>query len=103
MITSQPFCFDLDALERLSDRRAAKQLMRHLKPVADQILAAQPPPPRPAQFAFPTLTPVTMSLDYMPILALEEMNTPKKVTSFSSCVSFVEGTFVDDQKPHKYD
>jgi hypothetical protein len=97
-ITSQPICFDLDELERLGDRRAAEQLMRRVKPLADRIITSTPPAPSLVQYSFPTLAPGTMSIDYMPIIALEEMNTPKVVSSVSTCVSFVEGTFVDDQR-----
>jgi hypothetical protein len=90
-------------MEQLPNRRAACELMRRLKPMADEVLSrasvtnshdlplgdpAPVAPPRAPHF----------SLDHIPILAFDDVNTPTRPEAGSSCVSFVGGIFFDDQQ-----
>jgi hypothetical protein len=88
---------DLDQSEGLRNRTMAKQLMRRLKPRADEIITRQtqgvrPPPPLapPVIAALPNL-----SLDHMPIIALEEMDRQIGEATVTY-VSFISGTLFGD-------
>jgi hypothetical protein len=102
-IGSQIMSVELGNREQLRDRSSAQQLVRRLKTMADEIIASlaqmgrSVEPPR-AAFFQPRLSCQTLSLDHFPIFALEVANSRCGVETSTSCVSFIEGIFVDDSQ-----
>jgi hypothetical protein len=92
---------ELNRLEQLSDRNAAHKLMQHLKPYADALIAESATLNRNAG-TVPTPLPIQAnavpfrSFDHVPILNLEQMDTETGLESHSSCVSFIDGTLLED-------
>jgi hypothetical protein len=99
-VGTQMATLELDTRERLRHRASAKQLMQRLKPIADEIISKQPKPLRCVDTAPPLLPSAVvvrgkLSIDHIPIFAMEGTEEQTEPEIFSSCVSFIQGTFVE--------
>jgi hypothetical protein len=93
--------FELDTHERLRHRINAKDLMQKLKPFADEMISKQArtisrADAVPALFPSPAGVRRILSIDHIPIFAVRETAPQTEPEIFSSCVSFIQGTFAED-------
>ena len=85
IVGSESIDYDLDASERLEDRRAAKLTMKALKPMADKIIQQQVTIP---QFSPVQSKPATMlSMKHFTLFKTDNLESPPP--DFPLCVSLV--------------
>ena len=86
--------YELDALERLENRRMARMRMRDLRPKADAIIhmqeMARPPVPE-------TRKTVVLSMRYVNLYSAEDMDSGE----LPSCVSLVDDRLTVSSGTHK--
>jgi hypothetical protein len=104
IVGTQVVTVELETCERLRYRKRAKQLMEQLNPMATKILAMElcaphtpGHPPRP--FRWPAAVRESLSIDHIRICDLEDTAPQAEPEIFSSCVSFIHGTFAEDLSP----
>lgn len=85
IVGSESIDYDLDASERLEDRRAAKLTMRALKATADKIIQHQVIIPQ--LCLAPSKPPTLLSMKHFTLFAADNLQSPPP--DFPLCVSLV--------------